>query len=381
MNNRRRLSESEREQRRRADRERVKAAASELLSSEGWRRWVRAREMFHAYSASNCMLIALQCHQRGIVPEHIAGFRTWIKLGRAVRKGEQAIRILAPIAVKQREADSDGAEERHVFFKTTFVFDVSQTNPIPGVEAAALHPPRQPLTGDSHGHLLAPLAMFAESLGYAVAFRSIPGAAGGWCDPRAQRIGVDADVPPNAQVRTLVHEITHALGVDYAKYSRAQAEVIVDTTTLIVLSAAGLDVSGETIPYVAGWGESGALDAVSEFAQLIDSLARRIAHAIEAPSDDDLAGVGHTSPRSCPTATQTSFEADSSRGGTRQSRRRDRPEAAVPALVLASDRGSFRQRAGARSAWLAAVESSVCSWKQACRLTPAADFSAIASGG
>ena len=285
---RRRLSETEREQRRQADRERVKEAALELLSSEGWQRWVRARQLFHAYSASNCMLIALQCHQRGIVPEHVAGFHTWVKLGRAVRKGEQAIRILAPIAVKQR--DSDDVEERRVFFKTAFVFDMSQTDPIPGVEPAPLQPPREPLTGDSHADLLGPLTRLAESLGYAVQFRSIPGATGGWCDMRGRRIVIDVDVPANAQVRTLVHEVTHALGVDYAKYSRAQAEVIVDTTTLIVLSGVGLDVSGETIPYVAGWGESGALDAVTEFAQLIDGLARRIAHAIEVPSDGDRAG-------------------------------------------------------------------------------------------
>ena len=51
MTSRRRLSEAEREQRRRADRERVKEAALELLSSEGWQRWVRARQLFHAYSA------------------------------------------------------------------------------------------------------------------------------------------------------------------------------------------------------------------------------------------------------------------------------------------------------------------------------------------
>jgi antirestriction protein ArdC len=92
------------------------------------------------------MLIALQCHQRGIVPEHVAGFHSWIKLGRAVRRGEQAIRILAPIAVKQRDSESDDGETR-VFFKTTFVFEVSQTDPIPGGEAAPLHPPREPLTG------------------------------------------------------------------------------------------------------------------------------------------------------------------------------------------------------------------------------------------
>ena len=123
MDNRRRLSEAEREQRRRADRERVKEAASELLSSEGWARWVRARQIFHAYSASNCMLIALQCHQRGIVPEHVAGFHAWMKLGRVVRKGERALRILAPITVKQRDKTTDDADERRVFVKTTFVFD------------------------------------------------------------------------------------------------------------------------------------------------------------------------------------------------------------------------------------------------------------------
>jgi len=168
----RRLSEADREQRRRADRERVKEAAVALLSSEGWQRWVRARQLFHAYSASNCMLIALQCHRLGIVPEQVAGFQTWIKLGRAMRKGERAIRILAPITVKRR--DSDDAEEQRVFFRAAFVFDVSQTDPIPGVEPAPLQLPREPLTGDSHAHLLKPLIRFAESLGYRVEFRSTP---------------------------------------------------------------------------------------------------------------------------------------------------------------------------------------------------------------
>jgi hypothetical protein len=61
--------------------------------------------------------------------------------------------------------------------------------------------------------------------------------------------------------------------------------VIVDTATLIVLGAVGLDTSGETVPYVAGWGETGALEAVTEFAQLIDTLARRVEAAIT-PIDD-----------------------------------------------------------------------------------------------
>lgn len=273
----RRLSETERAERRRQDRERLQQAARELLSSEGWARWVRTRSMFHAYSAGNCMLLASQCHQRGIVPTRIAGFRTWLKLGRVVRKGETALRILAPVPVKQREEQTgEEREERRVLFRTAFVFDVSQTDVLDGAEPAVLEPPRQPLTGDSHGHLLAPLRGFAESLGYSVSFERIDGSAGGWCDPKAKRIVIDADVPANAQLRTLIHECTHALGIGYDSYSRAQAEVMVDTVTLLAASAVGLAVDGETVPYVSGWGEDGALEAVTEFAETIDRVARRI---------------------------------------------------------------------------------------------------------
>lgn len=73
--------------------------------------------------------------------------------------------------------------------------------------------------------------------------------------PGVRRIVVEASTPANAQLRTLVHETTHALGVDHERYSRPQAEVIADTVTFVVSSGVGLAVSGETIPYVAGWGE------------------------------------------------------------------------------------------------------------------------------
>jgi len=281
-----RLSETERDERRRTDRERLKQAAEELLCSEGWRRWVRVRASFHAYSAGNCMLLALQCHQRGIEPQHVAGFRAWLNLGRCVRKGESALRILAPVAVKQRDGQGEDGDERRVFFKTAFVFELSQTEALPGVEPVPLIAPCEPLTGDSHAHLLAPLEAFAESLGYSVTYEVIPGLAGGWCDLARRRIVVDQYAPGNARVRTLIHECAHALGIDYQRYSREQAEVIVDTVTFVACASVGLAVDGETIPYVAGWGERGALEAVSEFAETIDKLARRIEGALS-PSTSD----------------------------------------------------------------------------------------------
>jgi hypothetical protein len=291
------LSDQEREQRRTQDRERVKQAAQELLSSEGWARWVRTRALMHSYSSSNCMLLALAFHRRGIEPEPVAGFRTWLKLGRCVRRGETSLKVLAPVTVKHRDqpqspgAGSD-AEREHtrVFFKTASVFSVSQTDPLPGVEQLPLAPPREPLSGDSHEHLIAPLTRFAATLGYTVDIQPIPGAKGGWCNQHAKQIVVDADQSANGQLRTLVHETVHALGVDYEKYTRAQSEVIVDTTTLVVLAGVGLDIAGETVPYVAGWGEDGALEAVTEFATLIDTLARKVENVIATSTETVASG-------------------------------------------------------------------------------------------
>ena len=52
-----------------------------------------------------------------------------------------------------------------------------------------------------------------------------------------------------------------------------------------MLGAVGLDVGGESIPYIAGWGEDGALDAIREYAATIDTIARRIEEALDAGPD------------------------------------------------------------------------------------------------
>ena len=58
-------------------------------------------------------------------------------------------------------------------------------------------------------------------------------------------------------------------------------DVAVGPVQSIVLSV-GLKVEGESIPYIAGWGETGALDAVTAFAKTIDDLAGRIETALAA---------------------------------------------------------------------------------------------------
>ena len=121
-------------------------------------------------------------------------------------------------------------------FRAAFVFADSQTDPLPGVEAAPLEPPSEQLTGDSHHHLLERLEAFARTIDFDVAFEPLDRSAGGWCDAKRRRIVVDEALPANAQVRVLVHELAHALGVGYQQFGRARAEVIVDTVTFVVCS-------------------------------------------------------------------------------------------------------------------------------------------------
>jgi N-terminal domain of anti-restriction factor ArdC len=296
--NRRPPTEAERDARRRADRERIEQAARALLTSEGWQRWIRVRATngLSRYSLRNQWLIACECHARGVTPTYVAGFRAFLALNRCVHKGETAIRILAPVAVKQRDDAGDETGEKRIGYRTVSVFDVSMTDPLPGVEPVQLTPPAEPIEGDSHEHLIEPLQNLARELGYGIDVRDLPDTGpGGWCDPARREIIV-ASGPANREVRTLVHELAHALGIGYGQYGRQKAEVLVDCVTYVVCSSVGLDVGGESIPYVAGWGEDGALDAIREYAETIDAIARRIESAIgdgKSPptKEDDDAGV------------------------------------------------------------------------------------------
>ena len=290
------LSDAERDERRARDRERLKQAAERLLDCDGWQRWVRARARngLARYSLSNLCLILLSRPDASFV----AGFKAWLELGYCVRKGERAIRIFAPMPVRLRDRRGDEEpDETRLLFRVVSVFDRSQVVPFDGVDPTPLEPPCEPLTGSSHAHLLGPACAFVRELGYTVRLEPTPAGVGGWCDRKSRTIVLDESAAGNARLRTLIHETAHALGVDYQRFSREQAEVIVDTVTFIVCAGLGLAVDGESVPYIAGWGEDGALEAVTQFAQTIDDLARRIEDALRVSEEHQLPAVGEPGAR------------------------------------------------------------------------------------
>jgi hypothetical protein len=147
-----------------------------------------------------------------------------------------------------------------------------------------LEPPGQPVSGDSHSHLLPRLEEHAQKIGYTVGYEPLGGHSG-YCSPNEHRIGVDANLPANGKVATLIHELAHAHGVDYQRFTRPEAELIVESVAYIVCAGAGLDTKSESIPYLAGWNDQQALERIEALAGTIDETARRIEHALTEPTE------------------------------------------------------------------------------------------------
>ena len=87
-----------------------------LRESETWARFLDFSRAFHRYSLNNLLLIFAQRPEA----ERVAGYRTWQKLNRQVRKGERGIRIFGGRDVRETvENPATGKEEeqrRTVFF-------------------------------------------------------------------------------------------------------------------------------------------------------------------------------------------------------------------------------------------------------------------------
>jgi antirestriction protein ArdC len=229
------------------------------------------RAAMHEYSLHNTILIAMQRPDA----TQVAGYRKWQRLGRQVRRGERAIRILAPRRIKVADQEGSGEESyRLAGFIGVSVFDVSQTEGEPLGDS----PRPAPIEGDSHAGLIGPLEAFARERGYEVVRKRLPERMGGYCDEGARRIAVSEALSGNGQVRTLLHELAHTYGIDYRHYERGVAEAICEAATAIACRSLGLDTDLASVPYIAGWAEGDA-EVISEQAAAIDRIARELGEA------------------------------------------------------------------------------------------------------
>ena len=306
------LSKQEREAKRAAEREQVKAAVQALQSSEGWQAWLAVRRRFRTYSPLNQLLIALQNPQA----TKVAGFKAWLNLGYCVRKGEKAIRIYAPVPPSKRQLEewkANGAvpaEKPRTFFTLTAVFDRSQVDVLPDrepVDVDAQPPAMVRIEGDELAWTWPLLVQFANTeLQLAMVVEDLPASGpDGYLSMREKRIVVAQRLPLNERACVSFHELAHALvrverEPGELPLNYASEELVVETVAYIVASTLGVDTSASSIPYLASWAQSAPIAAIEHAAKLIDTIAGRIESAllvddgqlrIPAPADEPACGT------------------------------------------------------------------------------------------
>jgi N-terminal domain of anti-restriction factor ArdC len=217
-----------------------------ILSSEGFTSYLQTLARFHSYSFGNVLLIRAQRPDA----TRVAGYRKWLELGRQVRKGEQGIKILVPFKRKAVVAEEDGEDVVVKGFGVGTVFDVSQTDgdPLPD-------PPAVERIGGASDR---GMRLFVDLLDY-LELQDVPVArentkpANGYFDPKRRHVALDVDLDGDQAAKTLTHEACHVVAGHTLGMDSRDVETVAESAAFVVLNHYGIDSSGYTFPYVAGW--------------------------------------------------------------------------------------------------------------------------------
>lgn len=224
------------------------AAALNEGRSETITRYLATMATFHHYSFTNTLLIFGQRP----TATHVAGFHTWLKLGRYVRKGEKGIAIFAPMRLKLRADDernvnqqvSDETTDQTVLrFRIVHVFDIEQT------EGESLPEPAR-VEGEPAEHLTRLKALIAER-GITLEYTDTLGLADG--ASIGGRIFVKAGKPAGEEFAVLVHELAHELlhrRPLEQRPSKTVRETEAEAVAFVVSHAIGLQTSTACSDYI-----------------------------------------------------------------------------------------------------------------------------------
>ena len=283
--------------------DKLETGLKNLFDSEQYRSYLNTMAKFHNYSFNNTLLIAMQKPDASLV----AGFHKWKnELGRTVKKGEKAIKILAPAPYKKKVMmtkidpnthqpvfDKDGTpvkEEKEITvqaFKIASVFDVSQTEgreiPTIGVHE---------LTGNVEQY-----PQFFEAVKKTspvpVEFENIRSGARGYYHQVEKRIAIQFGMSEMQNMKTLIHEIAHArlhaIDKDNPPENppdRYTKEVQAESVAYTVCQHYGLDTSNYSFGYIAGWSEGKDLPELKASLETIRTASHELITDIDRELED-----------------------------------------------------------------------------------------------
>jgi antirestriction protein ArdC len=214
-----------------------------------------------------------------------------------VVKGERAIRIWAPCppsrkAVERWQRDGADDERPRMRWRLAAVFAQDQVQPLPPpATPAPLEPPIRDIEGDELAYTLPELTALAGELSCTVDFESLTPPVHGYYEPGSKRIVVSQSLSANGMVKTLCHEIAHALvrldrRDDDPELDYAQEELVAESVAYTCVGTLGISSEEYSIPYLASWAEATSLDVLEQTAKLTDRLAARIEAALHAATED-----------------------------------------------------------------------------------------------
>ena len=200
--------------------EQLEKSIQDFMESEKYKTFLSSIAKFHNYSLNNQILIAVQKPDSTLC----AGYTTWQKQNRYVKKGEKGIRIICPSPYKKEylkdvidkttgkpELLPDGKAKQEIvqkvipFFKVGYVYDISQTEGQPLPEIADI------LEGDLDEGLKSLKEAMLQASPVPVCFQPIDGETNGFYSPAAGEIVVDSTLSEKQSLKTLIHETAHAL--------------------------------------------------------------------------------------------------------------------------------------------------------------------------
>ncbi len=249
-----------------------------IAESESFKAVLAANAKFHSYSANNAMLIWAQCP----TAERVAGYTTWAKLRRQVRKGEKGIMIYAPRKVQKVDA-ATGQEKSHVFFGIEYVFDIAQTE---GEEIPQFDCPT--LTEEIGHEYYARLAQYAEGQGLTLTTDPAKGdgtEAMGYYSRSAKEVWI-RQAPMAQMLKTGIHELAHHH--DEEPNNREAKETIAEGVAFQVCAYFGIDTSERSFPYIAHWASAeGGPELIKRLLGHIQKLTKQMIAALSPAEPTD----------------------------------------------------------------------------------------------
>ena len=245
----------------------IEQGVKDVYSSESFKQYLSCLSKFHSYSLNNTLLILSQKPEASLV----AGYRAWqTNFNRHVNKGEKGLMILAPVTTKEdrlmNKHDENGnvildesgnpVQEMRVVnlthFKTTTVFDISQTSgdPLPSL----VHD----LTGSSN-EVKAIIQTIQSVCVLPIEFKtetedlSFMTGAKGYYSPKKDKIVINKDLEDLQTAKTLIHEYAHSILHKETNKNQSQREIEAESLAFVICDHFGIDTSEYSFGYIASY--------------------------------------------------------------------------------------------------------------------------------